>query len=138
MSANLDCIVSKMLTDDELLRIYWSEPPQACLVPYKRSATQRFLAVNIAIIRKANNLETLAFILARVVEAAYQGGFLDGLQGIEILVTVIEGSTAERALRFSVSPAALHEVPRLSPSDLLRPAPKEGITCGWYGIPPEN
>ena len=128
--------MAHLLDEDPSLRIFWSEHPRCILVPATKARKEFFASVVVFLNPGAVNLETIAFILSKVVELLRSSELLGGLTGVEVVPCIREGAKSVRLLRLSVRHHALEVASRLEPSDLLKQKPADCVTCGWYVSPP--
>jgi len=114
------------------LRLFWSAPPQAVLMPFAQERTKRYLAVVVFIIDQAMSLDVLASICSRVIEVLKSNNVIDALGGLEVMPCIVREGKTKRVLRLSVLNHALGHAEGLSPSDLKKDCPDDGITCHIY------
>lgn len=114
------------------ITLYLAAPPQATLMPFAKDKTKRYLVVVLFLIEQALNLETLAFICARVVQLLDERELLTQLGGIEIMPCVVRENATTRVLRLSVLSHALEKAKNLSSEEIRTAKPAEGITSYLY------
>jgi hypothetical protein len=138
-SETLNDQVMAALVADSRLTESWSRNPSMTLIPVNPERSSFFLVISVCLIPQAEKFDEIAHTCLSVVRLAASSGALEGLFGVEVVPYIEERpQKPRRILRFSVKATAFAAAIKLTPPDLLRPEPAEGISCGWYVSPPEK
>jgi hypothetical protein len=122
----------RQISEDDELKPLFSTIPEGTTVPYRKSPVDLFFATTFALRSESISLSNLALVCESIVRRFVDAGLAEGLKAVSVLVCAQVGEEFQRVLRFAVYDTAFKSLPRLSPHELLRNEPAEGITCGWY------
>jgi hypothetical protein len=134
-----------MTTADELARLaehldqvpslheVFGAQPQVLLVPSPPGAAdKRMLFVGLFLAEHALTRENLASVCSRTITELNAAKSFDKGVGLEIMVCVARGVTAERVLRLQVQSSALGQAELMTVDDLAKTAPAAGIKCALF------
>jgi hypothetical protein len=106
--------------------------PQVVWMPLTSDPKKRNLFVGLFIAEDYLTKETLASVCSRTIsELNAAKAFVKG-EGLEIMLCVARGETAEPVLKVQVANRALANAELLTVDDLGKRVPSEGITCMLY------
>jgi hypothetical protein len=109
-----------------------AHPPGAMLMPFKKSASEVYLAVAVALPVSGVCLHNLRAAYHAVMKTVLDTPVISKVRAIEVLLFAAKGDVTERVLRVSVYESAYNDPYLPAPTALLNRTPVEGVTCGWY------
>lgn len=133
MSNNVDifAIVNCLKSDALLCGLINAAPPQAIVMPFAKDPGRSYLFV--AVFFGDDNLrKERVFTACKRIVALLRHNYLTALDGMEILVSVVVGSSTERVLRLSILRESLDVFEKMDNLDLSIRAPAAGITSLAY------
>lgn len=124
--------LAKHLDEVPSLHAVFGADPQVVWMPSTHESDKRTLFVGLFIVEDALNRQAIASICSRTITELKAAKALTRTDGLEIMMCVARGETAEPVLRLSVLSQALASAELLTPDDLTKKVPAAGITCALY------
>lgn len=109
-----------------------AHPPGAMLMPFRKSASEVYLAVAVALPVSSVCLHNLWVASNAVLNTVLETSVAGQVRAIEVLLFAAKGDITERVLRVSVYEAAYQHPYLPTANALLNRTSLEGVTCGWY------
>ena len=125
-------IVDRLKDDPFLGPIIGRASPQGILMPFARERRKSYVVVGVFIAEHSFNRDTVAGICRRIIELLQSSALLSGLDGLEIIPSLIADGRCGRILRLSVLLSALPRAGQLTAADLEQREVAEGMTCILY------
>jgi hypothetical protein len=133
----LESKVVSIMEEDLQVKEFWSQPPDVTLIPYTKNRQSYFLLISICFTRAADDFDFLSRACIYTLRRVISSGVCSGLPALEIDPFILEESGFRRVLRLCVKAEAFDAALGITPQDLLKDVPSQGITCGWYGPKPD-
>lgn len=128
---DLLAVVNCLQGDALLCGLINAAPPQAIVMPFAKDHARSYLFV--AVFFGDDNLRKEGvFKACKRIVALLRHKHLATLDGVEILVSVVSGSSTERVLRLSILRESLDVFEKMGDSELNIRAPAAGITSLIY------
>lgn len=125
--AVVDCLQSDAL----LCGLINAAPPQAIVMPFAKDPRKSYLFVAV-FFGDENLRKDGVFTACKRIVALLGKKYLQALDGVEILVSVVVGPSTERVLRLSILRESLDVFEKMNELELNIRAPAAGITSLVY------
>jgi hypothetical protein len=133
MSNNVDplAVVNSLQSDALLCGLIDAAPPQAIVMPFAKDHSKSYLFVAVFFDNEKLSTQSALAACKRIV-ALLRPKHLATLNGVKILVSVVNSGRTERSLRLSILKESLDAFEQMDGLELSARCPASGITSLMY------
>ncbi|MBN8604702.1 MAG: hypothetical protein J0M26_27115 [Planctomycetes bacterium] len=124
-------VVVALRANKELIG-FVAHPPEARLMPFQQSTTEKYIAIANAFLVNQICLRVLSSVTNIVVKTVLDVATPDFPKAIDVLFFATDGEFTDRVLRVSVYELAFTHKFLMTPDILMNRTTITGVACAWY------